>query len=250
MALSTLLHLELPLAYICLGLTLISLVWEVYGTLPWFPGFDPVWGTGEGDMATAQYPRKPIRVIEMRVFYAFLYGVLGTMGQYAGLQISRDADNRSMNKEITIGRARRLGFFHTMIGIHHIGWMAKDDWGRLDFSQSPLPKILASNIPWVFGLLAAITMFHGVGLLLCDHTTSFDQIIRKKTLVDMSSVMTLIELVFFLFENWMGFRNSMLEIVAWVTTVLAPAIMLTMDYISEREFSFINEEASKIAKTK
>ena len=187
---SALVGLEKPLAYVGFTAAASTIVWKTVG-LGFIPGFNAIWGG-------PQYPRR--NGSEWDLFYLVMYGGIGIVGQWAGLKISTDASNRATNKK-TVRRAGMLGFFHVAIGAHHVMWASFKNWGRLNLGDR-------FNIPHghlLESLVSTIIAYHGLKLLMASESDSFKQIVRHKSLVDASTLCSLIPMVAFLPAQWIGY---------------------------------------------
>lgn len=220
MAIPALVASEKTLAFLPFLAAVTTIMWKTVG-LGFIPGYEEIWGG-------PQYPRQHNETANVwDVFYLAMYGGLGMLAQWAGWRLSMDEKNRT-NNETTRSRARLLGWFHIVIGVHHVAWSVFKEWGRLDLSRfnfSHLPE----------GLVALITMYHGFELVLTSTSTPFDKIIRHKTLVDASSTLSLIPLIGFLPANWMSYSNLAFERNVWLITMTTPLVMFAADFWSEKE---------------
>ena len=214
---SALIALEKPLAYIGFTTAVTTVAWKTVG-LGFIPGFDAIWGG-------PRYPRR--NGSEWDLFYLIMYGGIGVVGQWAGLEMSTDASNRVTNKK-TIRRAKMLGFFHVVIGIHHVMWALFKNWGRLDLDRFNIPL---GNL--LGGLGFAITAYHGLRLLTTSESDPFEQIVRHKSLVDASSLLSLIPMVAFLPAQWMDYSNFKFEQCTWIAVLTVPLVMFAADFASE-----------------
>ena len=213
---SALIALEKPLAYLGLTSAVTTVVWKTVG-LGFIPGFDAIWGG-------PRYPRR--HGSEWDLFYLIMYGGIGVVGQWAGLEISTDASNRVTNQK-TLRRAKMLGFFHVVIGTHHVMWALFKNWGRLNLDRFNIPH---GNL--LGGLGFAITAYHGLKLLTASESYPFEQIVRHKSLVDASSLLSLIPMVAFLPAQWIGYNNFKFEQWTWIAVLTVPLTMFAADFAS------------------
>ncbi|GAB5372481.1 hypothetical protein AAMO2058_001669400 [Amorphochlora amoebiformis] len=218
---------EAPLACFGIGLSVLTILWQTQGHACYIPGYDAIWGTGE----SFQYPRRPGNDLIWRAIYASMYGFLGTAAQYSGLRITTDRLNRKKKvTKTTQQRARLFGLFHSVLGVHHTLWSVVPGYGRLDLSHY--------DMPWLqgFALMQSVyTGYQGVRLLLTEEGSSFRDVVRRKTIADASSAMTVIGAFGFLFMNWFGLRDRKIEKALWVITFTAPAVVFPMEaYFSSK----------------
>ena len=214
---SALIALEKPLAYIGFTCAATTVIWKTVG-LGFIPGFDAIWGG-------PQYPRR--NGSEWDLFYLVMYGGIGIAGQWAGLELSTDDSNRITNEK-TIRRANMLGFFHVVIGIHHVLWASFKHWGRLDIDRFKIPHAYLLE-----GLVCILSAYHGFKLLMASESDSFITIVRHKSLVDASSLLSLIPMVAFLPAQWIGLNNFTFERNTWIATIATPLTMFIADLVSE-----------------
>lgn len=214
---SAIVALEKPLAFIGLASATTAIVWKTVG-LGIIPGFNAIWGG-------PRYPRR--NGSEWDLFYLVMYGGVGVVGQWAGWKISTDSANRD-NNETTLRRAKMLGFFHVVIATHHVAWAFMKNWGRLNLDRFNIPHGY-----FLEGIVALLTGYHGLKLLLASKSVSLQQIIRHKTLVDASTLCSLIPMVLFLPAQWFGYNNFTYERNTWIATIGVPLIMLVTDLVSE-----------------
>jgi hypothetical protein len=86
-----------------------------------------------------------------------MYGGLGFAGQWSGLKISTDDVNREENAT-THSRAKTLGLFHVVYRLNIRGCYFFE------------------------GIVCLITGYHGLKLLMCSESDTFEQIRRHKFL--------------------------------------------------------------------
>ncbi len=218
---------EVPLAYSCLCLAVVTLVWKTLG-LEFLPGWDEIFG-GVG----SQYPRRVETVAPAwKLGYLLMYGVLGTAATIAGLLVTRRRGTLSSSAGVTISwYARIVGGFHTLIGIHHTLWaVTAGSWGHLTLDQFDVPGLYL-----VGGIAGFATGLHGLRLLLSTSSDPTYRIVRSKIAVDGASLLTFTSVLIFFPMNAMGFpRNALLEQISWSIVFFGPVLWLLADAVLSR----------------
>ena len=211
---------EKTLSVLSFTAVVTTILWKTVG-LGILPGFNAIW-------SSPQYPRRG-QDDPWNLFYLALYGGIGLMGQWGSLRMALDESNRS-NTATTRGRARAHGFFHVCMGLHHVAWSLWKDWGRLNLDRFQLP---GSTL--FLGLASLVCSQHGYQLLAVSEKDSFEAMVRHKTLLDMTSILSLIPMFAFLPANWVGYRNFAFERGVWVTTMTAPFALFAADFFQQRK---------------
>ena len=218
---------EVPLAIACVVLAVVTLIWKTVG-LAFLPGWEEMFG-GVG----AQYPRRVESLAPAwELGYLLMYGVLGTMATTAGLLVTWGRGPLSSPAGDAIcTRARILGGFHVVLGIHHTLWAATGGaWGNLTLAQFDVPGLYV-----VGGIAGFVTGLHGLRLLLSRRDDPTYRIVRSKIAVDGASLLTFVSVFLFFPMNALGLpRNPLLEQVAWSLVFIGPAIWLLLDAVVSR----------------
>jgi len=209
---------EKPLAFIAFSAASLAVVWKTVG-VGFIPGFNELWGS-------PRYPRQGSDD-SWDLFYLIMYGGLGVVGQWNGLRLTTDTANRR-NNQVTCRRAAMLGVFHVVIALHHVAWALIKGWGRLDLDRF---NIRGGYV--LEGIVALLTGYHGLQLVMSKETDLFQDIVRHKTLVDGSTFLSLIPMVMFLPAQWMDYENFQYEKSTWIATMAIPSTMFAADIISE-----------------
>ena len=158
-----------------------------------------------------------------------MYGVLGTIAQMNGLLISLDSQRGKNVNATTKRRAQVFGFFHVVIGIHHVLFGAGIS-GRLNLKRYKIP----AWVQIIGGLPVVWTLLHGLRLLFVKLGEDVDAVVvRHKTVCDAVSLLTFTELLVFVPANLMKVKNYELERNTWIVTLLAPVVVLCYDLVAK-----------------
>lgn len=218
---------EIPLAFTCLGLAAVTLIWKAVG-LELLPGWEEMFG-GFG----AQYPRRVESIAPAwKLGYLLMYGVLGTVATIAGVLVTCRRGSMSSPAGVAVSIwARILGGFHVLIGIHHTLWAATGGaWGHLTLEQFELPGLYV-----VAGIAGCATGLHGLRLLRSRSEDPTYRIVRSKVAVDGASLLTFVSVLIFFPMNALGLpRNALLEQIAWSLVFVGPVVWLFVDAVISR----------------
>jgi len=218
---------ELPLACTCFALAVVTLIWKTVG-LAFLPGWEEMFG-GIG----SQYPRRVESLAPAwEVGYLLMYGVLGTVATTAGLLVTWRRGPLSAPAGAAVSRrARILGGFHVLIGIHHTLWAVTGGaWGHLTLEQFDVPGLYI-----VGGIAGCATGLHGLRLLQSSSVDPTYRIVRSKIAVDGASLLTFVSVLIFFPMNALGLsRNALLEQVAWSLVFVGPVVWLFLDAVISR----------------
>lgn len=218
---------EVPLAFACLGLAAVTLVWKTIG-LEFLPGWEEMFG-GVG----SQYPRRVESMAPAwKLGYFMVYGVAGTVATTAGLILTCRRGPLSSPAGVTVSRcARILGAFHVLIGIHHTLWAAtRGAWGHLTLEHFDVPGLYV-----VGGIAGFATGLHGLRLLRSRSVDPTHRIVRSKIAVDGASLLTFVSVFIFFPMNALGLpRNALLEQIAWTLVFVGPVVWLSLDVVFSR----------------
>lgn len=218
---------ELPLAYICAGLAIVTLIWKTVG-LDFVPGWEEMFG-GVG----AQYPR---RVVPMSrgwsLAYLLMYGVLGTVATVSSVLVTRNRGDLLAPVGREVSRyAKCHGFFHVVLGCHHVLWaVTRGAWGHLTLEQFDLPGLYL--LGGFAGLGAGV---HGLRLLLSSSSDLTLRVVRSKIAVDGVSFLTFLSVLVLFPMNVFGLdRVLQLERVMWALVFIGPVLWLMADLLISR----------------
>lgn len=218
---------ELPLAFACVLLAVVTLLWKTVG-LAFVPGWEEMFG-GVG----SQYPRRVESLTPAwEIGYLLMYGVLGTVATTAGLLVTwRRGALSAPAGDAVCARARILGGFHVLLGMHHTLWAVTGGaWGNLTLEQFDLPGLYV-----VAGIAGFATGLHGLRLLQSRSTDPTYRIVRSKIAVDGSSLLTFVSVFIFFPMNALGLeRNALLEQIAWSLVFIGPVVWLLLDALISR----------------
>lgn len=213
---------EAPLAFSCLCLAVVTLIWKTVG-LEFLPGWEEMFG-GLG----SQYPRRVEPVAPAwKLGYFMMYGVLGTVATAAGVLVTCRRGPLSSPAGVAVSTwAKILGGFHVLIGIHHTLWAATSGaWGHLTLEQFDVPGLY-----FVGGIAGCATGFHGLRLLRSRSVDPTYRIVRSKIAVDGASLLTFVSVLIFFPMNALGVsRSALLEQVAWSLVFVGPVAWLLLD---------------------
>lgn len=218
---------EAPLAFACVLLAVVTLIWKTVG-LSFLPGWEEMFG-GLG----SQYPRRVESLAPAwEVGYLLMYGVFGTVATTAGLLVTwRRGPLSSPAGDSVCTRARILGGFHVVLGVHHTLWAATGGaWGNLTLEQFDVPGLYV-----VAGIGGFATGLHGLRLLCSRSDDPTYRIVRSKIAVDGASLLTFVSVFLFFPMNALGLpRDALLEQVAWSLVFIGPVVWLLLDAIISR----------------
>lgn len=218
---------EVPLAFACVLLAVVTLVWKTVG-LAFLPGWEEIFG-GVG----SQYPRRVESLAPAwEVGYLLMYGVLGTVATTAGLLVTwRRGSLSSQAGNAVCTRARILGGFHVVLGVHHTLWAVTGGaWGNLTLEQFSVPGLYV-----VAAIAGFATGLHGLRLLCSRADDPTYRIVRSKIAVDGASLLTFVSVFLFFPMNALGLpRNALLEQVSWSLVFIGPVVWLLLDALISR----------------
>lgn len=224
-----------PLAVAAIVLAVTTVLWKTIG-LSFVPGWDAVWGHAP----EAQYSRRPSdNDSAWQLFYLVMYGIFGSVAQFAGLSLSLAAPkpgtqgSKGIINSTNRYKARLLGLFHVVIGVHHGAWALTRKWGRLELSYLGLP--LGGYM--LAGIVAMLAAWKGAQMLFTGSDSTWSVVLRQKALADAVSLMTIIPLVGFLVCNWIGYRDAVVERGLWLVTFSAPLVMFPLDALQQQSIT-------------
>ena len=234
--------LEKPMAVLAFSAAVLTVVWKTVG-VSWIPGFGPAWDACFTGGPQALYPRRASAYAPAwGIFYLLMYGGLGSIATFGGLQLSfskastknvkTDENKAPMASAFTCTRAHLYGFFHLMLAVHHLGWSITQgkQWGRLEvwrFSEDGMPYAHVTC-----AVASVWLLFHAYKLLTTTKATPTKDVIRRKTVMDTVSVATFVQVLYFTLANGFGWEiSSALKRQLWAYTFYVPAMVLVLDAV-------------------
>lgn len=224
--------LEKPVAYATFAFAFATLIWKSPIGVDWIPIVGPAWNeifsTGSnGSRPIAQYPRRSQDESFWHWVYFFMYGVLGSVAQYGGIQISK----RSITRESLILYARIYGFFHILIGTHHLVWSVKRAHGKLELWRFSLPGVYLGTT-----VAALILLYHAVHIVrVTVRTADIKDICYRKSVMDTATCSTFVSFIAFLIANAAGIQTSyQTDRLLWALTMYLVPVVLVLGFVLPR----------------
>lgn len=233
---------ERPIAAVTLGMSLLALVWKGVG-ITWVPIVGPAMDEMFKGHPTGYYPRRGTAADgtpaaddgAYRALYLAMYGVLGTVGQWAGWQLSAQFARAPVGRKQTLGdtgarRAQRLGAFHVVIGAHHLFYAVSGSrYGKLELHRLGLGHVLGYAST---GVAAACCLVYACMLLGATRDSQAAPTLRRKAVLDTVSVMTIVEMLLFLPAIATGHQLSPVTIQwTWRVAMLSLPLVFLLDAV-------------------
>lgn len=203
---------ELPLAWFNFVMAVTVVVWKLAGGMAWFTpfglgaAFDRVFTDG-------YYPRKPRQELEYNFLFLLLYGVVGTMAQWSGLQLARRRDRvgaappaRGESLLVSTANADKwrannahflFGCFHVLMGCYHSAVV----WSHGAIGKTALFDDAPPTVMWVFRALYAAELYTALDYLLWSRQH------RRKVALDALSFCNNAPMLVLWAMAWVGFNN-------------------------------------------